>query len=232
MARQRLMIGEHGELRDRDGNLVGTIHSITVDLVGGKGGNEVDLPTAVAPSADVQESLLPQGGAGGSDDTTRVWAHYQATVPGGERYQIDAKRRSIIRNALKVRPMDRVLLAIDGLAVSPHHNGHNDRRKKYLGINYALQGIGAESNDERIDKMADLAGPSATGADQSIPSAAREMVRTRQRLVEDMLLNPGDADRAARAGDSERYLRETWGLTAQLVQEMGGAKRVVWSRTA
>lgn len=224
MGRTRLTLGPDGQLRDRDGKIFGRLTAVVVDVYSeeprGLGGEEVPSQQ-VAFSSDAVEGQTPEGGAGGTklklaERVFRIWAHYQRVIPGAERQTLEGKRRTIIVNALKVRSEAECIAAIDGLARSPHHNGQNEQRKKYLGIQYALKGIGAEGTDERIDKMAGLAAPSASGADSAIPSGAREMVRTRQRLVEDMLLNPGDADRRARAGDSERYLRETWGLTAHV----------------
>lgn len=226
-----LTLDGDGNLANSSGDVVATVIELTLDmsavrLMGGGGhGPAVSLDPSQSDAGTQQEK--PRASA--SDDAiSRIWAHYQATIPGADRQTLEHKRRTLIRNALKVRTEAECIAAIDGLARSPFHNGQNDRRKKYLGIQYALKGAGAEGTDERIDKMAGLASPSATGADASIPSAAREMVRTRQRLVEDMLLNPGDADRRARAGDSERYLRETWGLTAHRHEDGG----VMWSRSA
>lgn len=146
----------------------------------------------------------------------RIWDHYQRTIPGALRQKLDSTRTTIIRNALKVRDEAACCRAIDGLARSPFHNGENDRRKKYLGIRYALKGNTAtgESNDERIDKMAEMAAPTAAGLLAGVPSEIHATIRGRQRLVEENLLNPGDRNLAARAGVSQQWLLETWGLVA------------------
>lgn len=226
----RLKVDERGQLVDREGAVLGKLVSLTVDLDLGVRGEISDLERTSEPSVNAQESLLPQGGAGDErkDDVKIVWEHYQNAIPTGKQYTLEAKRRSIIRNALKVRPMSTVLRAIDGLAASPHHNGQNDRRKKYLGINYALQGIGAQSNDERIDDMASKAAATVDGVLANIPSAGRAMVRDRQRQVEDMLLHPGDENRRARGVGSEKYLAEQFGLHAR-TDGQGG---VIWERKA
>lgn len=91
-----------------------------------------------------------------SKEVEEVWEHYVA-VFNATRQTLDPKRTTIIRNALKVRSVAECKRAIDGLRVSPWHNGENDGKKKYLGIRYALSGIGQESNDERIDKMIAIA---------------------------------------------------------------------------
>lgn len=88
--------------------------------------------------------------------TREVWDHY-VNVFGASRMKLDSTRRTIIGNALKVRSVAECKRAIDGLRVSPFHNGENDRKTEYLGIQYALKGRGGESHDERIDKMIALA---------------------------------------------------------------------------
>jgi hypothetical protein len=91
-------------------------------------------------------------------EVLEVWAHY-VRVMKAERQELNTVRVRVIRNALKVRSVAECKRAIDGLRVSPHHNGENDQRQKYLDIRYALKGNSArgESDDERIDKMGELA---------------------------------------------------------------------------
>jgi hypothetical protein len=116
-----------------------------------------DLPKserhARVPDAVVEPVVEPEREP---TDVEVVWSYY-VQVFKASRQTLDDKRRTIIRNALKIRTVDECKRAIDGLSVSPFHNGDNEQRKKYLGIRYALSGIGKESNDERIDKMVDVA---------------------------------------------------------------------------
>lgn len=187
-----------------------------------KGGQSEVSQTAPEPTPSFEPTTnpTPSEGAGGGalfdtpqlDSTLRgnaegtvkdVWAHYQKVVPGGERYKLEAKRRTIISNALKARPLEVVLRAIDGLAASLFHNGKNDRRKTYLGIQYALAGTGSESNDERIDKMAEKAGLQSPSQSNSrpglmsvrdfldtLPSASRETFWIHVQNVSKMMRNP------------------------------------------
>jgi hypothetical protein len=227
-----LTIDTDGNLANSSGDVIGCVIELTLDisaarLRGGGGHGAVSVDPSRSDSGTTKRNAHASAS---NAAVTRIWAHYQRVIPGASRQTLDATRTTIIRNALKIRTEAECVAAINGLAHSPHHNGQNDRRKKYLGLRYALAGIGKESTDERIDKMARLAAPSVTGADASIPSAAREMVRTRQHLVEDMLLNPGDADRRARAGDSERYLRETWGLQPHAITDGEGVPGIRWDR--
>jgi hypothetical protein len=87
-----------------------------------------------------------------------VWSYY-VEVFNATRQVLDSTRKTIIRNALKVRTIEECKRAIDGLSVSPWHNGDNPQRKKYLGIRYALSGNERtkKSADEVIDDMIDLA---------------------------------------------------------------------------
>lgn len=92
------------------------------------------------------------------DPVQEVWGHY-VTVFKAERQTLDSTRRTLIKNALKVRSVAECKRAIDGLHASPFHNGENDRQTKYLDIRFALKGNSqrGESNQERIDKMGELA---------------------------------------------------------------------------
>lgn len=99
-----------------------------------------------------------------------LWAHYVNET--GSRRSFDEKRKRIMRTALKTMArvarehgetdpsswaLARCKLAVTGLSRSPWHHGENPEGKKYLEIRYALRGIGDESDDERIDKMCDVA---------------------------------------------------------------------------
>lgn len=235
--RKRLTLRQDGALVDREGNVWGVLESISITLPenvvswGSRGGAVDSSSTASASefSANVQETLLPRGGAGEVPHRSAeqiVWDHYQRVVPGGKRFTLEAKRSRIIRNALAVRPLDVVLAAITGLANSSYHNGQNERGKKYLAIRYALCGVENEANDERIDKMASKARTTVRELVDNLPSAGREMVRDHMRKVAASLLAPDDANLRARAEGSAAYLASTFGLTAKI----GDGGSVVWSR--
>lgn len=163
---------------------------------------------------------------GGSTLET-VWAHYQRVIHEHGSQKLDSTRRTIIQNALRVRTAQECCEAIDGLRVSPHHNGVNPAKKQYLGIRYALKGNvrDGESNDERIDKMRAKANPTVSGILADIPTAGHAMVRDRMRKVEQALLQPDDASLRTRAGDSAEYLGKTFGLHATVAEG-----KVVWAR--
>lgn len=163
----RFSVNEMGELVSRDGRKLGRIAAMTLDLPEEEGGTIGGVEEPGSVSSEQQKTPpTPQN----DDDVREVWDHYTSVI--SSRYRLDDKRRKIIKDALRVRSVAECKRAIDGLAASPHHNGQNDQRKTYLDLRYALKGIGAESNDERIDKMAALAPRSQeqrarTGADRA-----------------------------------------------------------------
>lgn len=238
MPKQRYEIDGKGRLIAQDGTVLGRIVAVEFDpsdeLVrcrAGGGSKAVSSVPAPELSSSRQESLLPPSidsptttKASGNGDVATVWAHYQRCVPGAKRYRLEAKRERIIRNALAVRPLATVLDAITGLSKSPHHLGQNDRRKPYLGIQYALAGKGDEGTDERIDKMAAKARTTVADFIANLPSAGREMVKDHMNKVAAYLLHPDDANLRARAEGSATYLLSTFGLTPHVQ-----GQRVEWS---
>jgi hypothetical protein len=97
-----------------------------------------------------EQGAVPSARERANADIYEVWRYYLAKVPS--RRQLGLKQRSQIKAALKVRTIDEIKLAIDGLAASPFHNGINDRDKTYLDLHYAIVARGLESTEERIDK--------------------------------------------------------------------------------
>ena len=119
----------------------------------------VIVPPPPAPEPEVRETS-PEAAA-----IARIWERSFEVIPGRRRRPIDDKSRTLIRNALRARigkAGDRqaaleqaerdVTQALVGLGRSPHHNGQNDRGKKYLDLHYALRGQNGESDFERIQK--------------------------------------------------------------------------------
>lgn len=108
-------------------------------------------------SQEPEQEPQPRARSVESESTAEVWRFYVQTF--GTRSELNDTRRRIIRNALKTRDVDTCKRAIVGLSKSPWHNGENPGATKYLDIRYALKGNqrDGESNDERIDKMAELA---------------------------------------------------------------------------
>jgi hypothetical protein len=227
----RYTLGDDGIFRDRNGGALGRITSITIDLdqdsdvlaadagalygpdgdrLGGEGVGAFSS-SGEQPGSTTEEAVV-QGGAGGKSSDTEIvagiWAYYIG-VTKRQRVQLNPVRRTIIRQALKVRSVEEVKWAIYGLSISPHHNGRNDERKTYLDIRYALAGVSkGESNDERIDKMAAL-GRAHTGAAQ--PGAALDdpKVKRRLELLRENHAHGGDYE-PTRTAEARRELEE-WG---------------------
>lgn len=92
------------------------------------------------------------------DPVEVVWERYLAARGdrAGGKPSLNDTRRRVIRKALRVRPMETVLAAVDGLFRSAWHMGDNPGGKRYDDIRYALSGNSTrgESAEERIDSMA------------------------------------------------------------------------------
>lgn len=162
----RYSINDAGEFVDRDGNSIGRVTSLTLELDSsrGKGVEALDVPpsptgkegndpnTENQPPTPAIDALFPV-----ASELDTVWAHYVRTFDS--KAELNAQRRRDIERALKVRDVKACCEAIDGLAKSPHHNGANETGTKYLDIRYALRGNSArgESHEERIDRMRQLA---------------------------------------------------------------------------
>lgn len=222
--KRRLTVNEAGWLVDRDGQIFGRLVGMTIELppVGGDGGSSTSSSTA----GGKEEGVERDGGAGETHEIAPsqakvVWDHYCqvfADVDGVDpsRMSLNATRARVIRNALKVRPVAVCRAAIEGLARSPWHLGQNEDGKKYLDIRYALKGNSArgESNEERIDKMCQLAAesPASREADTSrLPDGvSREMVIRR---LEDVraYISSGRKREPTRAAEAFVKFKE-WGL--------------------
>jgi hypothetical protein len=224
-----------GYLIAANGETIGRLVSMTLDMEMGDapGGTYKEGGEIFSTSRGNEEDLNRDGGAGETThgpsksalDVKAVWDHYCqvfADVDGVDpsRMSLNATRSRVIRNALKVRSVDQCKLAIDGLARSPWHHGENDQGKKYLDIRYALKGNSArgESNEERIDKMAELA--SAAPVSREVNSSrlpegvSREMILRRLEEVR-AWRSSGRKWEPARADEAIRRLNE-WGLVVTI----------------
>lgn len=93
-----------------------------------------------------------------ADEVRSIFAHWQTATkrPGAK---LDPKRESVIRAALKRHPADDLRRAIDGYAVSPWHQGENDRGRRYDGLELILR------DAAHVEAGVDLAG--AHGPDKA-----------------------------------------------------------------
>jgi hypothetical protein len=148
------LIERSPQYRD-DGGQRGNLFTVNPPTDSGRGG----LPLAVGqePPGEPPEESGKKPGKEIEPEVLEVWEHY-VRVMAATRQELNAVRLRVIRNALKVRSVAECKRAIDGLRVSPWHNGENDNGTKYLDIRYALKGLkNGESDDERIDSMGERA---------------------------------------------------------------------------
>jgi hypothetical protein len=148
----RCALNERSELVDGEGNVLGRVLEIVVELSPLPKGESLGKDNSNVKSKEAfgQESSEP------SPEVAEVWSLYGQLI--SSKRQLGPKQHKDIERALKVRDLATVKWAVVGLSRSPHHNGQNDQGTKYLDIRYALRGNGArgESNEERIDRMAEL----------------------------------------------------------------------------
>lgn len=90
----------------------------------------------------------------------QVWDHWLAAT--GTRQKLDATRKVVIRNALKLRTVEQCCLAIDGLVSDPWWRENTPR----LELRYALRGNHSkgQSDEDRIDNMIEKLKASAGGS--------------------------------------------------------------------
>lgn len=88
-----------------------------------------------------------------SPDVERVWNHWLTVVHGtrpGLVPSLSEKRARAIRKALKAFPVEVCCQAIDGIMLSPFHQGRNSRKKRYTDITLILR------DPEHIEKFVGL----------------------------------------------------------------------------
>lgn len=218
----RLSLEKDGTLRTRDGQVVGTLASITLDLhvdLSGDGG----LGGSSSSRENDQTSLLgsaPGGGVGEGEtnaDRSRrllsqqiddVLDHYVATMsPRGGRDKMGDEERRLVREALKVATALELKNAITGCTASAFHMGENDRRRKYNALSQIIKGKrGGRTTREQIDFFLDIAAKS--GVKSGVTSADPARVRQAKRDVLDAYEFPGDENVVERGKGAAAWLAE------------------------
>lgn len=207
--KRRFNVNKDGQLEDRDGNVLGRLTSLTLDV--GAGGT---IGGFVVPST-TEESITTVGGVGEGDatvsDTAVVWAHYVEVMKPRNK-QLDAEGRKIILEALKVATVDECKRAIDGCAASTYHMGQNGRQRKYNRLSQILKARRAgqfgqgQTTRERIDFFLDLADKS--GLPSGLTSADPARVLQAKREVMDAWEYPGNEDAVARGEEAAAWLEQ------------------------
>lgn len=140
------------------------------------------LPVPVTRKKTTTEDTVRTG------EIRQVWEHWEAEF--GTRWKFDTKRKRIINSALDVRDVATCKSAITGLKNSEHHNGgKNGKGPKYIDLQYALKGRGAQSDESVIDRMAELGRSvtktsAATVDDDGVPAIVRSRFDGMVRLYE------------------------------------------------
>lgn len=220
-----------GMLVDRDGNVLGRLVSVVLDLADdalpaspdaeGKGGYRgvgVQSPQQTSLSSDVVEDPTAGGGAGeGAPRVTvrstlrpqidAVWEHYVEVMKPRHK-ELDADSLKIIREALKVATVEECCRAIDGCKASAWHMGQNERRRKYNKVGQILKGRPRqnETTRDRIDFFLDLA--EKAGVQSGVSSADRGKVSRAKQAVLAAHEYPGDASVVSSGEEAARWLRE------------------------
>jgi hypothetical protein len=93
-----------------------------------------------------------------------VFATWLASTKKTARTVLDAKRRTLITNALKTHPLGDVLDAVRGWENSPYHRGQNADRRVYNDLGLLLR------DAEHIERFRDLSrAPRPNGSDRGVP---------------------------------------------------------------
>lgn len=209
----KLTIGTDRKLRDEQGNVLGKVTSLAV---------EVELEPGVGFGDAVKDEQLGLEGistnAGGrasasnKGETPDIGAaidevrdHYFEVMTPRSR-SFGPQERAIIREALKVATKSECKRAIDGCRASSFHMGDNDRRKKYNGLSQILKGKrGGRTTREQIDFFLDTAEKS--GVQSGLPSGDIGRMNAAKRDVLDGVEFPHDEHVQERARESEAWLR-------------------------
>lgn len=107
-------------------------------------------------------------------DGLAAWKHYaEKRWPGTER-DPEPTAVKLIENALKARPLDAVIKAIDGCWASTHHQGENEQGRKYQDLSHILAAKrGKRSVGEQIDFMGEYADAKPKRTDDAVQSAVQ-----------------------------------------------------------
>jgi hypothetical protein len=204
----RFQVNERGELQDRDGRVLGKVTALTL---------EVSDRGAMGGGVEVGEQQGKKNTSPPTPETLGIWRYYQ-DVFGAHRQELNPQRRRDIERALRVRDVETIKRAIDGLHRSPHHQGHNETGTRYTDIRYALRGNSqrGESPEERIDRMASLAGGTtavrSAQAQAHIDEAKRSVMAGWHR---DPQRPAPTADALERAAEAIERLREEFGVAVR-----------------
>jgi len=183
------------------------------------------------PSLDAAEGKLFEA----PSDRVQLATHW--TLRSGRELKLgDAKVKRVLDGALKARPLDQCKLAIDGLFADPWWK----QNVQTLELRHALRGNSAkaESDADRIDKMAAKAGSS--NGPTPVAALIAHMPSDAHAYIRNLMRNVSDAYKLDRRDESaEIKLRDRVGIEPILEEAAseafptGTVKRVSgWKRVA
>lgn len=182
----RYSVNERGVLVDREGNTIGRLTSLTLevpdhsansDLFGGDYGGESLLENSKEEKRNPRSPQIEI-----ASPVEEVWNLYDRLIGKGRRKFVAQTHGVMIREAIKATDdIELVKKAIVGLSRSPHHMGQNEQRKTYNDLRYALKPIRGtgETIQERVEKMSRYADGSSTGALTALPTRDRGVLEGR-----------------------------------------------------
>lgn len=220
-------MNEDGLLEDRDGNVLGRVTGITIDVPSPRRPRQPDPAAGAAPAGsgtggkggassvflgglgedEGKKNAAGVGGSGEPHDVVQdVWQHYCA-VMNPRHKGLDSESRKVIQDAIKVATPSECKRAIDGCRSSDFHMGHNENGRKYNGLSQILRGKrGRQTTRERIDFFLELA--DKAGLQSGVPSGLNDKVRRAKRAILDAAEFPGDEQVVERGRTAEAWLVE------------------------
>lgn len=209
----KLVIGKDRILRDEQGNALGKVTRLEVDIELDPG---VGFGDAVKDEQlGLELNATDVGGRAGASNKADAAAltvaidevrdhYFEVMKPRSKSF--GPQERAVVREALKVATKSECKRAIDGCRSSDFHMGENDRRKKYNSLSQILKGKrGGRTTREQIDFFLDIADKS--GVQSGVPSGDVGRMNAAKRDVLDGMEFPHDQHVQDRARDSETWLR-------------------------
>ena len=121
-----------------------------------------------------------------SDPVQEVFAHWVFMLGKNPKVcALGESRRKAIRKALALYDIETIMLAIEGCASSPFHNGENDRHTSYNDLTLILR------DEQHVEKFAEMGEAlrekaarrqAAASTEPSVVVDAEELKATREKL--------------------------------------------------
>jgi hypothetical protein len=156
----RFTVDANGVLTDREGNALGRLTSLTLELAEAPSqlpGNSGQIVGTMGDSLFENQLEEEKEQPHKPHEIEEVWAVYDRLIGKGRRQYVARTHGAMILDAIKATgDIELVKKAIVGLSRSTHHMGHNEQHRTYNDLRYALKPIRGtgETIQERVEKMA------------------------------------------------------------------------------